>query len=474
MSLTAALFSGSSGLRANQKWSETTARNISNANTEGYVRKDIQFSTRSPYGGGVHVSEISREVNESINRMYRLESAKMEREKTIYEGIDEYTAFLGQPNDEQSPASRLGDFEEDLVTLANNPGDTSVLGATLNSAKDMAYSIRSASETLGQVRNGIDQEIKYEVSDLNETLHKMTEMNQRILRQEPETLDWTETLDEMDRLIDSTAETLDIRAQRGPDGRVSIYTAGGAPLVEKDEVSRVTFNQGNGVLMAGNQEITPGAPGIRGFENGRLGGLMTLKQDVMPKFQRQLDEMAAGIIQSFEDNDPSRAAGDAGLFTDDGSAAAYNSANIDGLASRISVNAAVDPDQGGSLYRLRDGVGATSPGPSGDSSTIEGFIDGLNDPRSFSSATELPTDISIKSYANNLVAAQQTERTGAEKSYSVARTAAESIETSRLSKQGVNVDDELQKLILIEQSYAANSKIMTSVSDMMDRLINIV
>ncbi|NDV50775.1 flagellar hook-associated protein FlgK [Salipiger sp. PrR003] len=474
MSLVSALFTSSSGLSATSKWSETTARNIANANTEGYVRKTVSFTTRTPYSGGVFVSEINREVNESINRMYRSEASKMERERTIAEGIDDYTAFLGQPNDEQSPASVLGDFEEDLLTLANNPGDTSVLGAAVNSAKDIAYNIRSTSDMLAQVRNEIDLEIRYEVSDLNEMMHDLAELNQNILKLEPGTLDSTEALDQMDKLVDSISGMVDIKTTRGADGRTSVYTGGGSPLVEGDSVNTVTFNADTGVMMAGDQEITPGATGARGFENGSLGGLMTLKQEVMPKFQRQLDEMAQGLIQSFEANDPSRASGDAGIFVDGTTGAEYDPANLEGLASRIKVNELVDPEQGGAVYRMRDGIGATSEGASGDSTMIEAFISGLNEPMSFSSDTQLPDNVSLKTYASNLVAAQQTERTSAEDAYTVSQTSAEAIEATRLGVQGVNIDDELQTLLLIEQSYAANSKIMKSVSEMMDSLIAMV
>lgn len=43
--------------------------------------------------------------------------------------------------------------------------------------------------------------------------------------------------------------------------------------------------------------------------------------------------------------------------------------------------------------------------------------------------------------------------------------------SARRNAEGVNIDDEMQYLMLIEQSYAANSKILTTVSQMIDTLI---
>lgn len=37
--------------------------------------------------------------------------------------------------------------------------------------------------------------------------------------------------------------------------------------------------------------------------------------------------------------------------------------------------------------------------------------------------------------------------------------------------QGVNVDDELQQLMLIEQSHAANATVMKTLGEMMDTLL---
>lgn len=39
--------------------------------------------------------------------------------------------------------------------------------------------------------------------------------------------------------------------------------------------------------------------------------------------------------------------------------------------------------------------------------------------------------------------------------------------------QGINTDQELQKLLLIEQAYAANARVVTTASEMIDTLLSI-
>ena len=85
MSLTGALQASTSGLRTAQMQSEATSRNIANASTEGYVRKELPQVTTS--GGLVQTGEARREVDASLNRMYRQHSSAMAREQAIYEAV---------------------------------------------------------------------------------------------------------------------------------------------------------------------------------------------------------------------------------------------------------------------------------------------------------------------------------------------------------------------------------------------------
>lgn len=480
MGLSSALFTGMSGLQSNQKWSEVTARNISNANTEGYVKKTTQFSTRSDIsGGGVYVSEIRREVDTSLNRMFRYENSKMEKEKAIFEGIEEYTAILGQPGDEKSPASSISEFKESLINLSNTPSSSGMQRSVATEAQSITKSLRDTSFALDQLRSETQMEIKYEVSDLNDSLYRLQKLNSDIVRLNQAPEGSNETLDEISRVIDKISSQLNIRVTQGINGKVNVFTGGGTPLLEDNAVNEVTVGIDttatlqNPILRieAGGINITPETPGVRGFEHGRLAGLTSVQNNIIPKFQLQLDELSRGLIQGFENSDDTVASGGAGLFTDDG--IAFDPANLQGLASRIQVNDAVLPENGGSLWRIRDGVGATVKGAASDSTQINKFLDFFSSSVNFDPTTELPDNTTIENYANNMVASQQTKRTAAEDEYSAVKVTADTIEASRLSVQGVNIDDELQKLMIIQQSYGANSQLMKTVSNMMDTLISI-
>jgi flagellar hook-associated protein 1 FlgK len=470
MSLISSLNTSRSGLQSVQKWSEVTARNIANSTTVGYVRKDVQLTTSN---GAVRVSSISREVNVSIDDLHRNEISKMSKQQAIAEGIEAYTAFLGQPNDEMSPAHKIGQFENAMLSLSNAPGTAAFQDVAVAAAQDLTYSINDISKNLENVSAEVVQEIRYSVADVNTSLNRVSELNARMMRiNDPELRG--EIMDEIDREIDSISEIMNIRTSQGSDGRYKIYTSGGTTLVEEDQVYNLSYDRATGTLNVGNIDITPTNPNTRGFTEGRLAGLYDLKENTLPLFGKQLDELARTLIETFNAADSSLAPGEAGMFTDGG--LPFDPANLNGLASRIKVNSAAVRAEGGSSTAIIKGFGSSAGArPIGDPTQVNAYLQIFSTQQSYDGmATRLPETATIGSFANNLVAYQQTQRANAIQDYSIAETSARTIQSARSSYEGVNLDDELQKLILIEQSFAANSKTISTISNMMDTLLSIV
>jgi flagellar hook-associated protein 1 FlgK len=437
--------------------------------TPGYVRRQAILVTPAGDHSGAIVGEIRREVDYSLQRMTRLESGKMARYQAVQEGLRSYTAYLGQPGDGTSPADKFSAFQNSLTTLVNMPSSTGAQSGAVLAAEDLALSIRGAATTLGTTATEVDMEIRYEVADLNQALYQLRELNTQRRDFEPGTMETAQFDGQIDAVLDQIAGIVDIRSTVSSNGTVSIYTVSGAALLEGDLVQDVTFNAGDGTLMAGAQDITPFKDGVRGIQHGSLVGLSELKRDVIPRFQLQLDEYARGMIETFQTADASLAPGQPGLFTDNG--IAFDPLNSVGLASRIKVNQSLTTTGSAEVWRIRDGLGAAAPGAAADSTQISAFITALSTPVGADPGTGIPTLVTLSDFAAEMVTAQASERARAENNFNAASSAAEVVMAARRNAEGVNIDDEMQQLLLIEQSYAANSKILTTVSDMIDTLI---
>jgi len=469
MSLTGALNSATAGLHTTQGQSRIAADNVSNAMTPGYVRREAVLVTASGGQGGAVISEVRREVDATLQRMSRLENSRMTQYQSIQEGLTTYTAYLGQPGDGTSPADRFNDFQNSLTTLVNMPSSNGAQTSVALAAEDLVRSVKGAATTLSTTLNDVNMEIRYEVADLNTALYQLRDLNASGSGFTPGSLEAAQFDEKVDTILDQISGIVDTRIHRSSNGSISLYTVSGAALLEGRVVQDVTFNPSDGTLMAGNQDITPFKDGVRGIQHGSLAGLSELKRETIPQFSQQLDEYARGLIQTFEEADASLAPGEAGLFTDNGNA--FDPANITGLASRLQINSKISSTGDAEVWRIRDGLGATSPGAGSETVQINAFLAGLDTAMNAATGTGIPAEVTLRDFSAEMITSQAATRARAENDFNAAASAAEVVMSARRNSEGVNIDDEMQQLLLIEQSYAANSRVLTAVSEMIDTLI---
>ena len=469
MSLSGALNSATAGLHTTQGQSRIAADNVSNAMTPGYVRREAVLVTASGGQGGAVISEVRREVDATLQRMSRLENSRMTQYQSIQEGLTTYTAYLGQPGDGTSPADRFNDFQNSLTTLVNMPSSNGAQTSVALAAEDLVRSVKGAATTLSTTLNDVNMEIRYEVADLNTALYQLRDLNASGSGFTPGSLEAAQFDEKVDTILDQISGIVDTRIHRSSNGSISLYTVSGAALLEGRVVQDVTFNPSDGTLMAGNQDITPFKDGVRGIQHGSLAGLSELKRETIPQFSQQLDEYARGLIQTFEGADASLAPGEAGLFTDNG--IAFDPANITGLASRLQINSKISSTGDAEVWRIRDGLGATSPGAGSETVQINAFLAGLDTAMNASTGTGIPAEVTLRDFSAEMITSQAATRARAENDFNAAASAAEVVMSARRNSEGVNIDDEMQQLLLIEQSYAANSRVLTAVSEMIDTLI---
>ncbi len=471
MGLTSAFLSARSGLAATERWSDTTAANIANAGTPGYTRKTLEMETRATgTAAPVMVSGVRRDVDASLARMFRQETGMIAAEQLVADALDIYSAQLGQPEDEISPVSRLAALNASLLALSNDPSEPALQQAAVDDAESLARGMRRTADVLAQVRANTGEGIARDVRTLNEGLEDLAALNQRLYEEGQPSLRRASLMDEIDKRLDALAEIVDFRVSRDEFDRVSVATTGGAQLLEGTRVYRVAFDPVTAKLDAEGVDISPGTPGVRGIGSGRLAGGILFYRDTVPRMELQLDEFVRSLIEGFEGADASIGAGQAGLFTDAGQP--YDPASRTGLARRLSVNDAVRPAAGGELWRIRDGMGAASQGPQGDSTQVLAFLDQLSAPKSYDTAAALGSDMPLARYAASMVADQQVLRSAAATRAEEYRVTAEAVEGVRQGIEGVNIDEELQQLMVIEQSYAANAQMMKAIDEMMKTLLS--
>ena len=203
---------------------------------------------------------------------------------------------------------------------------------------------------------------------------------------------------------------------------------------------------------------------------GSLAAQFAVRDSLAPEAQAKLDALARDLLERFSDPavDPTLALGAPGLFTDNGQA--FVASNEPGLAQRLRLNAAIDPRQGGNLWHLRDGVNAAAPGPPGNASGLVALQSALGTARTPASGQFMTGARSFSALHGDMLSSMVAQRLTGETEASYAAARADALTQMELG-QGVDTDQEMQSLLLIEQAYTANAKVVQTIGQLIETLL---
>ena len=484
MSLSGALSNALSGLTAASRNAQITASNLANVMTEGYARRELELGSRQlGSSGGVTVTGITRHANPGViaeRRMAGSEQAGSSRQADFFNRLE---VLVGTPSDAFSLSARLADFEASLVSAASRPDLANRLEQTVNDARAVAQTFEKISDGLQTMRTEADREIGLAVEQLNTALLQVRTLNIQISEATVLRNDVSALQDQRQLLIDEISEIIPVNEVPRELGAVALFTSGGAILLD-GSAAELEFNATNLIVP----HMTQAGGHLSGIEingksistdvengplsGGRLTALFEIRDSFAVEAQSQLDAVARDLVERYQDSglDATRPPGSAGLFTDGGGV--FAAPDEVGLSGRLEINAAVDPKAGGETWRLRDGLGAAAPGMVGNSQLLQDMLSLLNEPRvpasgGFGATAQTPMSLQT-SFLSEIGVARETSDKAV--TYAVARYTSA---TTQLLENGVDSDQEMQRLMMIEQAYAANARMMEVVDDMMQALMRI-
>jgi flagellar hook-associated protein 1 FlgK len=487
VSLSSTLANALSGLGAASRGAEVVSANVANARTPGYGRRELGLSALSigGQGAGVRIDGITRSVNRAILGDRRLADAAAAN-------ADARTAFLsaaegafGTPGSPGALGDKIATLSTALLQAASRPDSEPRLQGVLTAATDIASKLKDITTTVQQARMDADAQAGTLVKELNTTLGQVDKLNADILTERASGRDAAALMDQRQRLVDRISQIVPVREMSRDHDQIALFTTGGAILLEGNPAQigfspvgvitpDMTLASGalSGLTING-QPVQPNDSSVLG--GGLLGAALAVRDELAPAVQAQADALARNLVERFQSPtiDPTLATGAAGLLTDGGNTFLPTQPLDEvGLAGRLTVNAAADPGQGGALWRIRDGLGAVTPGDSGQAAQILRLQDALDASRVPASGPFIGAARSTAGLVSDVLSQIASDRLAADARQ--AFTAARQTSLSDLEKQdGVDTDAELQSLISIEHAYSANARVLKTVDDLMQQLLGI-
>ena len=485
MTIGGTLSSALSGLTAAAKRAELVSSNIANATTPGYGRRELQVTARTvgSSGQGVQIVGVSRAVDQPLindRRLAQSEQGKADTRSAFYQRIE---TLMGTPDQPYSMNGRVAAFDSALTEAISHPESGPRLNAVVNAAKGVVSSIVAVGKDIQAARTAADNQIGAQVKRLNDGLERASKLNVQIRKGFGVGQDTSALQDQRQQVIDELATMVPLREVPQKDGSVSLYTTSGGVLLDgvpsvfgfssTSAISpQMTLQSGGLSGLTLNGKATPTAGESSVILGGSLAGNFAVRDELAVDAQTQIDAVARDLVERFQDSglDATRATGDPGLFTDRG--APFDPLNEVGLAQRLKLNAAVDPDQGGAVWRLRDGLGAVTPGVVGNTALLTNLRTTLTANRAPTSGGFMAGERSFSGLASDLLSLTASSNIAAQGESTYASARLETF-TSMEAQGGVDTDQEMQSLLQIEQSYAANARVIRTVDEMMNTLLEI-
>ena len=475
MSIQGAMLIAASSLDMSQQQSDLIANNVANASTPGYVERELPQSELVAGGVGMGVvAGIVQRLGDAVaaDAANQATGAQAYHQQMV-NVLGSYVQNVGQPADSSSLPSVLSAFQQALTTLSSTPDSPTAQAQTVAAAQNVTSTFQSLDTAIAGAREQADQGIASDVTSVNETLDQFAQ-NEAQLQQAAARGDSTAPFeDTRANLLANLSQNLPIKVFQSDNNAVIVTTDQGTTLWDGSE-HKLAFDASPSIGASQTAGLSPvtvdGAP-IQMSQTGSIAADLQLRDGTLAGFANQLDQMAGNLITAFQQSDPSVAAGQTGVFTVAGAALdPTDPSAIPGLAGKIQVNASLDPTQGGQYWRIRDGAQATAQGPSGNNSTVLGFVNALQQPQSYDTTTGLPGSMTLSNAASQIAGVQQVALSTWTDNNTTRTQQMQAAQSTLSNATGVNVDDEMQRLLLVQHTYEASAQVLQAAAKMLDAL----
>lgn len=508
MGLDAALATARSGLLHTQRALAASANDVANAETVGHTKKTVAARAVVIGQDGIGVRSLapSRDVDEALVTELdsrRAAAAGADVRLRLLQGIE--TAH-GNPEN----GDGLGDLTAALRTgfedLRADPSEAGRQTSVVMDATALATRLNEVSRAVGDARQQAQDGVVAEVDRINDALRQIADLTLRI-RDEIALVGSAAALeDRRDAAIATLSESIEVRALKRDDGALVLVARNGVvlPLDPRSDAfstadamlgASAYHGAGGSIpgIMLGGQDVT----GV--LAGGRLAEYVALRDQTLPRYQAELDVAAANIAARFEGQGLR-------LFTDATGAVPdpsvpYAGSMMVGFAGTIRVNAAVES----SPALLRDGTHAVAGDPAGPSAftpnpaggpaafitMLDRVLDftfgsqaqaganwapiatgGLGPDGTLSSPFGAPP--TLEGYTALLTAAHTADRNSAAGALASAEAMKQGLEARFAQRSGVDIDTEMAAMVTLQNAYAANARVLSTVQSMWDALLGAV
>lgn len=298
------VYIGASGLQGAQNALNTTANNLANVNTQGYVRQQVRFTDRKydllkgstlktntqQSGLGVSIGDVVHARDVFLDKSYRLEKGRQAFYEACYENTT-YVEELFQELDGQTFKQGIEDMWTAFQELSKTPADSVKQNLVIQKAELLLSRSENLYKDMQEYQGNIDDRIMEDINRVNEIGDRIYELSNEIQKVESNKIETAMTLrDERDRLVDELSGLCKIDVREDQYGFLSV-TIEGVEFVNEQQC----FHMG-----ATTDKITglsiPVWPHLSDFANEKYVNVFNTDGEISSELNTDIGEIKAKLL----------------------------------------------------------------------------------------------------------------------------------------------------------------------------------
>ena len=468
---------GRNALQTYELAMQVTSHNISNALTTGYTRQQMNIESQNPLniaglqlGMGSKASSVGQAFDQYTTRSIQQTTSSLAENDAKATALSYLETIFNEATG-QGLNQAMADFWNAWQDLANNPGGISERTALLQKAEALATQFNSMSDNLYQVRQSMNTNLSASILELNQTAAQIASLNERIVASESDGTTANDLRDQRNNLVEKMSSLIGINYCEDDNGSLMITTANGNLLVSGTQSWELS--------QVGEQIYWNGIPTDLSAKlaGGKIGGWLDIRDEIVPQYLANLDELAGSLIQELNALHSS----------------GYAQSGVTGLNFFEPLANPIPGDFSGAAAFIRlssdisgDPANIAAGGLSGASGDNENALRILDlqtnnaiqirkwayEGRGTNVSSILQTT-TLEDYYKSLVGDMGILTSGVSQSRDFAQTLIDSLGEVRDSVSGVNLDEEMTELMKIQRAYEASAKLIAITDEMLQALLQI-
>ncbi|MGD9141148.1 MAG: flagellar hook-associated protein FlgK, partial [bacterium] len=277
--------------------------NIANVDTPGYSRRTLLLSEgeghRVPAGRiglGVDAVTIRRMRDSFLDDAYRRESTSLGMYESLEQTLAEIEMVFGEPG-ESGLSTTLNEFWDSWQELANQPESQTVRTLVGDKARALARVLHQMDRSLVNQVQALDTQVDAYVNEINGIAEAIAGYNARIVSSEASGHEATDLRDQRDLLVDRLSSLVDVQVYGRDDGSISVMMGSEALVERADFVRLSTASVSRGGIAVREVRLGDIARTIVPA-GGELGGAIRSRDEILPEYRDDLNEIARAVVES--------------------------------------------------------------------------------------------------------------------------------------------------------------------------------